>query len=80
MDSKDVITEMVENPKMIEDYKKFREIVKNFYPPSAIGLEDTMLKREEKGGNLIPVFPRLAEGYGSEVLYFNGELHRIWLL
>lgn len=42
MDSKDVITEMVENPKMLEDYKKFREIVKNFYPPSAIGLEDTM--------------------------------------
>lgn len=42
MDSKDVITEMVKNPKMIDEYKKFREIVKDFYPPSAIGLEDTM--------------------------------------
>lgn len=43
MESKDVITEMVENPKMIEEYKKYRDVVKDFYPPSAIGLEDTML-------------------------------------
>ena len=43
MESKDVVTEMVENPKMIEEYKKYRDVVKDFYPPSAIGLEDTML-------------------------------------
>ena len=32
---------------------------------------DTSEKRSKRG-NLIPVFPRLAEGYGSEVLHFRG--------
>lgn len=43
MDSSKVIDEMVENPELIDLYKAYKEQIGDFYPPSAIGLQDSLL-------------------------------------
>lgn len=43
MDSSKVIDEMVENPDLIDLYKTYKEQIGDFYPPSAIGLQDSLL-------------------------------------
>lgn len=43
MDSSIVIDKMVENPNLITLYNIYKEQITNFYPPSAIGLQESLL-------------------------------------
>ena len=43
MSSEEIITELAQNPEFIRYYKEFKILTKDFFPPSAIGLEDRLL-------------------------------------
>ena len=43
MSSEQIISELAQNPELIRYYKKFEILTKDFFPPSAIGLEDRLL-------------------------------------
>ena len=43
MSSEEIITELAQNPEFIRYYKEFEILTKDFFPPSAIGLEDRLL-------------------------------------
>lgn len=43
MSSEEIITELAQNPELISYYKEFEMLTKDFFPPSAIGLEDRLL-------------------------------------
>ena len=42
MESEKVITEMCENPELIEQYIEFRKMTEGYFPNSAIGLEESL--------------------------------------
>lgn len=43
MESASIITKLANNPILLENYKKYIELIGDFYPNSAIGLEDKLL-------------------------------------
>ena len=42
MKSAPIITKIAQNPELIKYYKKFEEVTKDMYPPSAVGLEERL--------------------------------------
>lgn len=83
MSSEHIITELVQNPELIKYYKEFENLTGDFFPPSAIGLEDRLLafrkhkdlvisivdsgKQSELASNL-QLLLRDEEGFSNEYL------------